>query len=80
MPSCAQMVVLLMRTVRPDVDVLDTVFDLKMLIKQGVSLAELTEVLSSALAVQPTPAILAGLRDMYYQTFRWGRLGAEQVQ
>ncbi|MGN0777623.1 MAG: hypothetical protein ACI4MJ_00600 [Aristaeellaceae bacterium] len=79
-PSWAQMVVLLMRTVRPDVDVFDTVFDLKMLIKQGVSLAELTEVLSSALAVQPTPAILSGLRDLYYQTLRWGRLGAEQVQ
>lgn len=42
-----------------------------MLAKQGVSLEEMNEVLSSLLLVLPTPAMLEGVRMIYQQTPRW---------
>ena len=42
-----------------------------MLAKQGVSLAEMNEVLASLLTVMPTRDMLEGVRLIYQQTPRW---------
>ena len=51
-----------------------------MLAKQGVSLQEMNEVLSSLLTVQPTRDMLEGVRQLYQQTPRWGTMSAAMVQ
>ena len=54
-----------------DLTLEEAVEDLRMLAKQGVSLEEMNEVLSSLLLVLPTPAMLEGVRMIYQQTPRW---------
>lgn len=56
---------------RPDIDLNDAAEDLRMLAKQGVTLEELESVLSSLLAVLPTPEMLGALRQLYEGTPRW---------
>ena len=56
---------------RPDYDLNEAAEDLRMLAKQGVSLEELEDVLSSLLAVMPTPEMLGALRQLYEGTPRW---------
>ena len=62
---------LLRGAVRPEITLEEAVEDLRMLAKQGVSLEEMNEVLSSLLLVLPTPAMLEGVRMIYQQTPRW---------
>ena len=70
-PLCEMMLGLLRGAVRPEISEEEAVEDLRMLAKQGVSLAEMNEVLSSLLAVLPTPDMLEGVRLIYQQTPRW---------
>ena len=56
---------------RPDYDVNETAEDLRILAKQGVSLAEMESVLSSTIAVLPRPAMLDALKRLYEETPRW---------
>ncbi|MGN1020647.1 MAG: hypothetical protein ACI4O7_09760 [Aristaeellaceae bacterium] len=79
-PLFEQMYGLLTGAVRPEISVEEAVEDLRMLAKQGVSLREMNEVLASLLTVQPTPAMLAGVKQLYQRTPRWGTLHAAMVQ
>ena len=71
---------LLLGAVRPEIIVPEAVEDLLMLAKQGVSLAEMNDVLSSLLTVRPTGAMLEGVRQLYLMTPRWGTMRAGVVQ
>ena len=62
---------LLRGAVRPEITEEEAVDDLRMLAKQGVSLAEMNEVLASLLTVMPTRDMLEGVRLIYQQTPRW---------
>lgn len=79
-PLFEQMYGLLMGCVRPEISEEEAVEDLRMLAKQGVSLEEMNEVLASLLTVHPTPAMLAGVKQLYQRTPRWGSLRAAMVQ
>lgn len=79
-PLFEQMYGLLVGAVRPEISEEEAVEDLRMLAKQGVSLREMNEVLASLLTVQPTPAMLAGVKQLYQRTPRWGTLRAAMVQ
>lgn len=70
-PLTQMMQGLLRGAVRPEITLEEAVEDLRMLAKQGVSLEEMNEVLSSLLLVCPTPAMLEGVRMIYQQTPRW---------
>lgn len=70
----------LIGAVRPEITEEDAVEDLRMLAKQGVSLQEMHEVLASMLTIQPTEAMLSGLRQLHRHTPRWGTLQAATVQ
>lgn len=70
-PLTQMMQGLLRGAVRPEITLEEAVEDLRMLAKQGVSLEEMNEVLSSLLLVLPTPAMLEGVRMIYQQTPRW---------
>jgi len=56
---------------RPDYDLNEAAEDLRMLAKQGVSLEEMEDVLSSLVAVLPTPEMLGALKQLYEGTPRW---------
>lgn len=71
---------LLCGAVRPEITEEEAVEDLRMLAKQGVSLREMNEVLSSLLTVQPTPAMVEGVRQIHRHTPRWGTMSSGQVQ
>lgn len=79
-PLAEQMSRLLLGAVRPEITVPEAVEDLLMLAKQGVSLAEMNDVLSSLLTVRPTGAMLEGVRQLYLMTPRWGTMRAGVVQ
>ena len=79
-PSCRQMLGLLHGAVRPEITEEEAVEDLRMLAKQGVSLAEMNEVLGTLLTVQPTPAMREGVRAISLQTPRWCGMTAAVVQ
>ncbi len=70
-PLTQQMLGLLRGAVRPEITEEEAVEDLRMLAKQGVSLEEMNQVLSSLLLVLPTREMLAGVRQVYTQTPRW---------
>lgn len=71
---------LLCGAVRPEITEEEAVEDLRMLAKQGVSLDEMNEVLSSLLTVQPTPAMVEGVRQIHRHTPRWGTISSGYVQ
>ena len=71
---------LLYGAVRPEITEEEAVEDLRMLAKQGVSLREMNEVLSSLLTVQPTPAMFDGVKQIHRQTPRWGTMSSAFVQ
>ena len=79
-PLFQQMYGLLTGALRPEITEEEAVEDLRMLAKQGVSLREMNEVLATLLTVQPTPAMLAGVKQLYQRTPRWGTLCAARVQ
>ncbi|MBE5768425.1 MAG: hypothetical protein E7333_02400 [Clostridiales bacterium] len=66
--------------VRPELTEEEAVEDLRMLVKQGVSLQETNEVLASLLTVMPTADMLESVRQMHQHTPRWGTLRTFQVQ
>lgn len=71
---------LLQGATRPEITVEEAVEDLRMLVKQGVSLQTLREVLSSLLTVQPTAEMLRALDELYMMTPRWGALQMNRLQ
>ena len=79
-PLADMMYGLLVDAVRPGLTEDQVVDDLRMLAKQGVSLQAMNEVLSSMLAVLPTPRMLDGVKQIYRQTPRWGALRSAMVQ
>ena len=56
---------------RPDYDVAETAEDLRILAKQGVSLAEMESVLASTVAVLPRADMLDAVKRLYEETPRW---------
>ena len=79
-PLFDRMFGLIYGAVRPEITEEEAVEDLRMLAKQGVSLDEMNEVLSSLLTVQPTQAMLDGVKQLHRQTPRWGTMRAYSVQ
>ena len=71
---------LLCGAVRPEITEEEAVEDLRMLAKQGVSLGEMNEVLSSLLTVSPTAAMRDGVKQIHRLTPRWGTMSAGSVQ
>ena len=71
---------LLCGAVRPEITEEEAVEDLRMLAKQGVSIGEMNEVLSSLLIVEPTPEMMEGVKQIHRQTPRWGTMRSGQVQ
>ena len=61
----------LIGAVRPEYDEDEVLEDLRMMAKQGASIAEMREVLESMLCVLPTPRMLDTLRQLNQQTVRW---------
>ena len=61
----------LIGAVRPEYDEEEVLEDLRMMAKQGASIAEMREVLESMLCVLPTPRMLNTLRQLHQQTVRW---------
>ena len=79
-PLFDRMFGLLWGAVRPEITEEEAVEDLRMLAKQGVSLTEMNEVLSSLLTVRPTPEMLEGVKVLHRHTPRWGTMGMGVAQ
>lgn len=79
-PLFEQMFGLIHGVVRPEITGEQAVEDLMMLAKQGVSLTEMNEVLSTLVTIQPTADMYAGVRQIYLRTPRWGSLSTAMVQ
>lgn len=79
-PLFEMMYGLLVGSVRPEISAEEAVEDLRMLVKQGVSLHETKDVLSTLLTVQPTSAMLSGVEQLYMMTPRWGTMRSGMVQ
>lgn len=77
---CEQMERLLAASVRPELTPALAVDDLRMLIKQGVDMDALREVLETLLTTRPTEAMMDGLWSLYLHTPRWCGLSAAVVQ
>lgn len=71
---------LLIGATRPELTEEGAVEDLRMLAKQGVSLKEMQEVLSSMLLLQPTDEMLSAVEALHRLTPRWGSLKSEALQ
>ena len=71
---------LLCGAVRPEITEEEAAQDLLMLAKQGVSLDEMNEVLSSLLIVEPTADMVEGVRQIHRQTPRWGTMTSGWAQ
>lgn len=56
---------------RPEYELSEAAEDLRMLVKQGVSLSELENVMASMLSVMPTQRMMAALKEMYLCTPHW---------
>lgn len=69
--SCEAMRGVLVGAVRPEYDEEEVLEDLRMMAKQGASIAEMREVLESMLCVLPTPRMLNTLRQLHLHTVRW---------
>ncbi len=65
---------------RPELTPEGAAEDLLMLAKQGVSLAEMQEVLGTLLSVQPTQEMRAAVTLLHAHTPRWGMMRAESAQ
>jgi len=66
--------------VRPEISSEDAAEDLLFLAKQGVPFADMAEVLSGMLDCQPTPEMLAALRDIAVMTPRWLYMTSSRIQ
>lgn len=71
---------LLIGATRPEIAEEEAAEDLRMLAKQGVSLAEMQEVLSSMLSVHPTPEMRQAVEDLHRLTPRWGEMRMQTLQ
>lgn len=71
---------LLTGATRPEITVEEAAEDLRMLVKQGVSLPVMREVLSSMLTIQPTQEMLRAVDELYLMTPRWGALQMNRLQ
>lgn len=71
---------LLSGATRPEISAEEAVEDLRMLVKQGVSLPVLQEVLSSLLTMHPTSDMLCAVRELHMMTPRWGALRMNSLQ
>ncbi len=71
---------LLQGATRPEISVEEAAEDLRMLVKQGVSLPVLREVLSSMLTIHPTQEMLKAINELYLMTPRWGALQMNRLQ
>ena len=69
--SCETMRGALTGAIRPEYDEGEALEDLRMMAKQGATLAEMREVMESMLCVLPTPRMLEALRQLHLQTVRW---------
>jgi len=65
---------LLLGSTRPDLSEEEAVEDLRMLVKQGVPLPVMHEVLGTMLTVHPTKEMLQAVADLHRLTPRWGGL------
>lgn len=65
---------------RPECDLAESVEDLRMLAKQGVSLNEMENVMASMLAVLPTPLMKNALKNLYLCTPHWMGMQTALVQ
>ncbi len=65
---------------RPELTEEGAVEDLLMLAKQGVSLAEMQEVLSSLLTIQPTREMRDAVTQLHARTPRWGMMHMALMQ
>ena len=70
----------LVGALRPEYDLGEAADDLRMLVKQGVELHELEEVMSSMLSVMPTQAMKHALKRLYQCTPHWLGLQTALVQ
>lgn len=61
---------------RPEWDTEEAAEDLRMLAKQGVTLKEMREVMSSVISVLPTPAMNSALLNLYSNTPHWVGMAA----
>ena len=65
---------------RPEFDLGEAAEDLRMLAKQGVSLAEMEEVMAAMLVVLPTQQMKNALKMLYQSTPHWMGLKTALVQ
>ena len=79
-PLYERMLSLLADSVRPELTPEDAVEDLIILAKQGVSVAEMKEVLSSMLVSIPTNDMIKSLENITMQTPRWLYFSSSRVQ
>ena len=71
---------LLTGATRPEISVEEAVEDLRMLVKQGVSLSVVQEVLASLLTMHPTADMIGAVQQLYMMTPRWGALRMNCLQ
>ena len=71
---------LLAGATRPEISVEEAVEDLRMLVKQGVPLDVLQEVLSSMLTILPTRQMRQAVTELHMLTPRWGSLQMNRLQ
>ena len=79
-PLFDRMYGLLVGSTRPEITEEGAVEDLRMLAKQGVSLPEMQEVLTSLLTTQPTQEMLDAVAALHRHTPRWGTLRTNDLQ
>ena len=79
-PLYERMLSLLADSVRPELTPEDAVEDLIILAKQGVSIADMKEVLSSMLVSIPTNDMIKSLENITLQTPRWLYYSSSRVQ
>ena len=79
-PATERLYGLLQRSTRPEIGVWEAVEDLRILVKQGVSMQEMQEVLSSLLMVHPTQEMFHALADLHRLTPRWGAMRMNCLQ
>ena len=71
---------LLQGSTRPEISVWEAVEDLRILVKQGVSMRVMQEVLTSLLVVLPTHEMLQALAELHRLTPRWGAMQMNSLQ
>lgn len=71
---------LLQGATRPEIDVEEAAEDLRMLVKQGVTLPVMQEVLTSMLTVLPSRELMAAVSDLHRLTPRWGAMQMNSLQ